>query len=584
MPSAVRAGYLAGIVLALAFAAAPPQVAGQSPRAPRPDLILVNGKVYTADSLHPWVEALAIRGERIVGAGSNAAVRALAGARTRIVDLGGRTVIPGINDAHDHVGAAPFGVTFRTGDAPVPDPTPPQVLDSLRALALRTPAGTWIRATVGSRVLEDTAMRRAALDAATPDHPVLLQSWTGHGALVNSAALRVLGIGDAVRDSFGGWYERDGTGRPTGLLQEYVAWSVERRLISALPDHVLVALFRAYAEEGLRQGITSVQDMAGYLAPATTVRVLRAAQLPIRFRIIPYPIPDSAGLRTAEWRAVAGRVAPRVAVSGMKWVLDGTPIERNALQRLPYADRPGWYGRLNFPADTIRAILAHALATREPLMLHVVGDSSVRLVLGLMQGLAPDSVWRPLRVRIEHADGLAGELIPVARRLGVVVVQNPTHFALDPQMLRHRFGSLPMDFQQLRSLAVAEVPLAFGSDGPRNPFLNIMFAVVHPSQPAEGLTREQAVTAYTRGSAYAEFAEREKGMLAPGMLADLAVLSQDIFTVRPEALPATRSVLTLVGGKVEFDSGDLVATESGRIRLPHKRVGSPPAAGLIQND
>ena len=148
---------------------------------------------------------------------------------------------------------------------------------------------------------------------------------------------------------------------------------------------------------------------------------------------------------------------------------------------------------------------------------------------------------------------MSGDLLPIARRLGVVVVQNPTHFAFEPGMLERRFGGRPAGFQAVRSLVDAGVPLAFGSDGPFNPFLNLMFATTHPNNPTEALTREQAVRAFTKGSAYAEFAERDKGTLGVGMLADLAVLSQDIFTVRAQALPATTSVLTIVGGRIIHD-------------------------------
>jgi hypothetical protein len=293
--------------------------------------------------------------------------------------------------------------------------------------------------------------------------------------------------------------------------------------------------------------------MDGYLDPATTVRVLRAARLPIRLRVIPYPMTDPAGLRAAEWTGVDAQPAPRSVVSGVKWILDGTPLDHNALMRAPYADRAGWYGRLQFPIDTVRAILAHALATRQPLHLHIGGDSTARLVVALMQTLGSDSAWRPLRVRFEHGDGVSGDLLPAVRRLGIVIVQNPAHFAFDPGVIEQRFGRRPDGYQGIRAILAAGIPLAFGSDGPRNPFLNIMFATTHPNNPAEAITREQAVTAYTRGSAYAEFAEHETGTLASGMLADLAVLSQDIFTVPAAALPATHSVLTIIGGQIAYD-------------------------------
>jgi predicted amidohydrolase YtcJ len=164
--------------------------------------------------------------------------------------------------------------------------------------------------------------------------------------------------------------------------------------------------------------------------------------------------------------------------------------------------------------------------------------------------------WRTRRVRIEHCDGLLSDLIPRARDLGVLVVQNPSHFAFRDIFVA-RYGER-VDYVPARSLIETGIPFALGSDGPLNPYLNIMFAALHPARPSEALTVEQAVEAYTRGSAHAEFQEQEKGTIAPGKLADLAVLSQDIFTVPVNARPATESVLTLVGGEIVYNSGALV--------------------------
>ena len=524
-----------------------------------PDLILTGGRIFTADSTRPWIEAIAIGGDRIVAVGTTAEVSRLAGPRTRRITLDGRVVVPGFNDAHDHVGAADFGAFIVTDASPAPDPAFATVLDSVRAFVRHKPRGTWLHAAVGPRVFEDPLVGRAALHMIAPHHPVALMSWTGHGLALNSAALTALGVRDDVRDPFGGTYERDTRGRLTGVLQDYAQWAALRGLYSALPHRTLVAHFRQYARDGAKVGITSVQDMNGYLDPATTVRVLREAKLDMRFHVIPYPMTDATGLRGAEWRGIDRHPSPLTVISGVKWILDGTPIERNALMRMPYADRPGQYGHLQFPIDTVRAILAHALETREPLALHVVGDSAARLVIALMQALAPDSTWRPLRVRIEHGDGVGGDLLPIVRRLGIVIVLNPTHFAFPPKMLEARFGDMPPEFQNARSLLArsllaAGIPIAIGSDGPRNPFVNIMLASTNPNNPSDAITREQAVTAYTRGSAYAEFEERDKGTLAVGMLADLAVLSQDIFTAAAAALPGTTSVLTLVGGKIVHDA------------------------------
>jgi hypothetical protein len=188
-------------------------------------------------------------------------------------------------------------------------------------------------------------------------------------------------------------------------------------------------------------------------------------------------------------------------------------------------------------------------------MFHVSGYLSAAAMLNAMQATGGKQVWDGKRVRFEHGDGLFPDLIPRVKDFGIIVVQNPTHF--DVGLL---FGPTPVTYknvQPFRSLLAAGIPLALGSDGPLNPYLNIMLASIDPGRPTEAITREQAVTAYTLTSAYAEFAEKDKGSLEAGKLADLAVLSQNIFQVPAAELPKTESVLTIVGGKIVFDSGAL---------------------------
>lgn len=526
------------IVVGIGPLTARAQSPAPSARRAAPDLLLTGGRIFTADSAHPWAEALAIRGDRIVAVGSSAEVRRLAGRATREVALDGRVVIPGINDAHDHVADALLGIAFSTSASPTPDPTFAQVVDSLRALAARTPRGTWLSSLVGMTIYGDTAARRAALDRVTPDHPVALLAWWGHPAVLNSAALTALGIRDDARDPLGGWYERDARGHLTGRLDEYAKMSVERRVRSTLPPDELVRTVRDFADASVRMGVTSVQDMASSLTPPLTVRTFRDARLPIRVRIIRWSMPDAHGLNEREWDTVSTRVAPLVTVSGRKWVLDGTPIEGNSLRRTPYPNRPGYYGRLDFPVDTVRAVLARALRPgAAQLHLHVVGDSTAALVLDLMESLAPDSIWRAHRLRLEHGNGIVGPQLARARHLGIVIAQPRT-------------GTAP-----LRAWLDAGIPVAYGSDGLRNPYVHMLNATVKPGgDSTQRVSREEWVRIMTRGSAFAERAEREKGMLAPGMLADVAVLSQDIFTVPARALPATTSVLTIVGGRVVRDA------------------------------
>jgi predicted amidohydrolase YtcJ len=240
------------VLFGAAFHAA--QRSSQASPQPAPDLVLLHGKIFTADSAHPWVEGLAIHGERIVAVGSTATMWALRGRSTRTIDLRGRVVIPGINDAHDHVSGAGYGVIFSTNTGPVslPDPSLAQVVDSLRTLVRRTPPGTWLRTDVGMRLLGDPAARRDALDSVAPRHPVSLEAAWGHGMILNTAALRALRIPEAAADPLGGSYERDADGRLTGRLDEYARWDAQRRLRSALPDSTLVAGFRRYAERQLQ--------------------------------------------------------------------------------------------------------------------------------------------------------------------------------------------------------------------------------------------------------------------------------------------------------------------------------------------
>jgi predicted amidohydrolase YtcJ len=523
-------------VLALFAPLHPSATTAQTRRDAAADLVLVGGKIFTADTTRPWVEALAIRGERIVAVGSTHEILDRFGASARIISLGGRVVIPGINDAHDHMGYSfPGGVTFDIGSRQ-PQTALADLMDSVRAIAPRTRRGAWISATTGISVSDVKTLNRSSLDSAAPNNPVMLKSVTGHTAIMNSAALRAMGIREGVHDPLGGSFERDAAGRLNGVVREYAYWGASRAVVSALPARTLDAAMRNYAHDGMQYGITSVQDMADDLTPELTMRVVHRNPPPFRLRIIKFSIPDEHDRRIAEWDAVQHATTPLVEVSGRKWILEGTAPDRNALRRSPYPGRPDWYGALNFAVDTVRAVLREALANRDQLMLHVGGDSALSLVLSMMQSLAPDSAWRPLRVRFEHGDGLVNDLQPAARRMGIIVVQNPTHFGAQP----------------LASIAAAGIPIAIGSDGARNPYLNIMLAVDRRDNPGEAITREAAVIAYTRGSAFAQFAEHQKGTLAPGMLADLAVLSQDIFIVPLESLPSTVSVLTMVGGRIVY--------------------------------
>lgn len=541
----IRAAWILPAVVLAAAGAAPAAAAD------KPDLILAGGKIFTADPARPWAEALAIAGDRIVAVGTSAEVRALAGTGTRVIELQRRVVVPGFNDAHTHVGPGLGpGVSLSLGSN---DPSLADVTKVLATEAARAPAGTWLRGEIGARVLDDPAATRATLDPITPNHPVLLTAWTGHGGLLDTAALRALGVADEEPDPPGGWFGRTrGTSQLSGVAHEYALWRLERRLGERVARVDAVANVRGYVQEALKLGITSVQDMGTALAAPALADLLREAGAPLRWRVMRFSLERPSADDASEGKGRDDKDG--VVVWGRKWILDGTPIERLAVTRRPYADRPAWTGRLDFPPEEIHAAIERARRDREQVMLHVAGDAAAAAALSALEASGGPEVWRPLRPRFEHGDGLAPDLVARAAALGVTVVQNPSHFTI-PEVMFARFGYENVaTFQPMKSLLAAGVPLAIGSDGPPSPFLNILFAVTHPTNRREALTREQAVTAYTRGSAWAELAETEKGTLAPGMLADLAVLSQDVFTVEEGRLPETASVLTVIGGRVVYDA------------------------------
>ena len=529
-----------------------------APAAPR--TVLHGGTIFTGDPSAPWAQAIAIEGDRVVAVGSTAAVLAESGHATRI-DLGGRLVIPGINDAHVHV-VVPEGDYANTPDfLPGPGPTLAEIQSLLAARAAATPDGTWLFAFIGSNIFDDPQATRFALDPASPRHPVVLFAWTGHGIWINTLAMTALGIAATEPDPFGGHFRRfPGSNVITGEAHEYAEFGIRRRLLAMLPDSHLVAQYQTFAAAAVQLGYTSLQDMAAGVTHDRVLGVLRSAHLPLRVRAICFPLsPDEPCTLDDDER-------DGVRAAGVKWIADGTPVERLAFVTTPYADRPDEVGAPDLPDGALRGQLRvhrKGAARRHQLLFHSVGDAAIDQVLDAMDDTGGARTWQDRRTRIEHGDLLFPDSFARARQLGIVVVQNPTHFALAPVFAARFVPEVFRDLEPLQSLLAAGIPLAIGTDGigaPQSPFVNLLLATVHPTHPAEALSLTQALTAFTRGAAYAEFEEPRKGTLVPGKLADLAVLSQDIFHVAPPDLPATRSVLTIVGGRIVWDAGVLHAT------------------------
>jgi predicted amidohydrolase YtcJ len=516
-----------------------------------PQLVLVDAKVFTADPALPYAQAVAIEDGRILAVGSNEQVRALIGPNTRIIDVGGRLVTPGLVEAHVHLGNELPTPPLAMLNLPFPGPTGEQALAAVeQAAKTRT---DWIYAYVGPLVARDQRNWRKALDLVAPNTPVFLRGFWGHTSIVNSEGLRRLGITENITDPLGGWWGRDENARLDGRAYE-AAETITPRIRPLTPQYLATA-FGAAQQRYARWGVTSIHLMNNDKSLEVTLAGLAAAKPAQKWTVYSWGawetpierIPDA----WATIDAAAKQALAKVRVEGPKWMLDGTPIEQNSLQRNAYSNRPGWRGRSNFTDAQLREILKLALDRPTQLALHVVGDAETDRLLKMMQELAPISVWRAKRVRLEHGDGIQPDNTEKVAQLGLVVIQNPTHLSVPIAG-----ESLASEHMLLKSFIAAGIPLALGSDGgPReqNPFLNLMLATLNTAEPAEALTREAALMAYTAGGAYAEGQEQSKGRIAPGFAADIAVLSQDVLTIPAPQLPATTSLLTLVEGEVIFE-------------------------------
>lgn len=503
------------------------------------DIILFNGKIFTSDSKQLYAQALAIKGNRILAVGANTAIVKLSSKQTKQIDLKGRTVVPGFNDAHDHLGwYAPVGLSYHYTEMNPSGLSKEAVLDSISRLVKLARPNQWIRGFIGIKILLDSTVR-SALDSIAPNNPVLLQIWWGHGQVVNAKALQAAGLSDNSANPVGGWYEKAGNKiiavHQNAQLPIWNAWSISE------PENLIKGL-RIYAQEQLKGGITTVQQMSSTLNGAESVRIFKQANLPQRIRIIAWPHTTPTGRKLSEWNLNTNDLSQRIYLSGIKYTIDGSPMERNALRTLPYPEKPGWYGRFNYPIDTMKQIFKEALFDNRQLMMHITGDSSFAIILSLMKQIASKEQWKAKRVRIEHncvgdqSGNISTSNREILKDLGIIMMHTSWYCMASP----------------LRSLLDNGILVGIAPDGTTNPFIEIMLMTNTHSKPEENLTVEQAVIAYTKTNAFAEFADKTKGTLTKGMLADLVVLSQDIFSIPAQQLPATKSVLTMIDGKIVY--------------------------------
>jgi predicted amidohydrolase YtcJ len=512
-----------------------------------PDLILFHGKIFTADPKQPWADSIAIKGDRIAAVGAKDAILKMAGPSTKRIDLGTRTVIPGFNDAHTQISAflPAVDLTF-----PSPDPSWEEVIRAVALAASFEPGTEVLHGLIGQTAWQDAKASRVFLDRVAPNRPVFLITPSGHNAVLNTAYLRCIGLREDAPDPPLGKYDRlPGTSHLTGRSQDYPLQTLKRRESFVARNPQDPASLATMADPAYSVGITSVQDLS-LDGAAHAASVWRDSKLPTRVREMYFPFSGTACEDDPLVKQRRPVLPQHISISGCAWILDGEPLDPTSARKSPYPGPGRITSRLNFSDAQVRQMVQSAESRHQQLLFEATVPKAVEQLLRILE-TTPNVDWKSRRVRMEHGDAIEPGQMDRIRRLGVIVVQNPPRFriptAAPPQLTRAMFP------QPVATLLKHHVTLAFGSGGPWNPFENLQLAVDDQWQPAESISREQAVVAYTYGSAYAEFEEQTKGRLTVGQKADFAILSQDIFTIPVQKIGATRSVLTMIGGTVVHD-------------------------------
>jgi predicted amidohydrolase YtcJ len=526
------------------------------------DLVLYNGRIYTIDRGNPQAQAVAIAGNRIAAVGDDAQVISLLGPGGEAIDLKGRTVLPGLTDCHIHFVEYALRLT-RVDLSGVESKA-----EAIRRVAKRAQTanpGEWLLGGGWDRNLwEDPSFpTKEDLDSVTPHNPVALDSKDGHSLWVNSLALARAGITAATDSPAGGEIERrPGTGEPTGILKENAEDLVERVIEKPSLEAIQAALKVAMANAH-RAGLTGIHDCEGELAFAAFQKLLRGDELGLRVLMhIPAKNLGDAiglGLRT-------GFGSEKLRTGGVKMFADGALGSRTAAMLSPYEDEPLNLGITVTSKEEMRELVNKASRAGISVAVHAIGDRANRDVLDILEESRQSGGGRDLRHRIEHVQLLHPTDIPRLAKLGIIASMQPIHATSDMEMVNHHWGEeRARGAYAWRSLLDAGTILAFGSDSPvetLDPLVGIHAAATRRRadgspgpegwHPEECITVEDAVRAYTLGAAYASGEEQDKGSITPGKLADLVVLSQDIFAVPPMAILETEVEATVLDGQFVY--------------------------------
>ncbi|PYU31363.1 MAG: amidohydrolase [Acidobacteria bacterium] len=560
------------LVIGCLFSLGAASAAVPKPKSAPADTIIVHGKVYTVNAQKPWAEALAIRGDKIVAVGSNREIERFRGRGTRVIDARGHLVLPGFTDCHIHFlsGSLALGQVNLEGARTVAE-----IQQRVKDYAASHPGRGWILGRGWTYpVFGQAALpHKKFLDEILADRPALLEGFDGHTYWANSRALAKAGITRDTPDPPNGQIVRDSeTGEPTGALKEAASELIERVVPKPTRAEKLAALQQGIAEAN-RNGLVRVHSAGGDFEEFELYDELRGGgALTVRMYIAYFLNPPALKPETIETIEEARRRFNDewLSAGAVKTMLDGVVESHTAAMLAPYADDRSVSGKMFWEADKYKQSVAELNRRGFQIFTHAIGDAAVRLALDAYEQAPQANGSRDARPRIEHIETISSADISRFGRLGVIASFQPLHAYPDEDTLNVWVRNVGPERETRafawRSVASGGGRLAFGSDWPvvtLNPWAGLQNAVTRQDVqglppggwvPEQRLRMAEAIEAYTLGAAIAGRREKTEGSIEPGKLADLVIVSQNLFEIDPHAVRRTTVLLTMVGGKTVYQA------------------------------
>ena len=526
------------------------------------DLIVTNANIHTMDAKRTIARSIAVLNGKIVSVGSDVDTKPLIGPNTRVIDAGGKLVLPGFNDAHVHfleTGSQLSSVDLRSAKSPQ------EFVQRIKDFAAKQPKGRWIQGGQWDHEnwTPNNLPTAAMIDAVTPDNPVFINRLDGHMALANSLAMKMAGVNKDTKDVAGGLIVRDANGNPAGVFKDAAMGYIEKVIPDASFEQEL-EYAQAASEHAASLGVTSVQDMSAGTSVGVYQELARQGKLKTRIYGCS-PLSDYKRWANTGVHYAFGSAMVRVGC--LKGYADGSLGSTTAWFFEPYLDAPTTSGLPRAEVTTtMKQNIVEADKAGLQVHIHAIGDRANATVLDYYENVDKVNGPRDRRYRIEHAQHLRQEDIPRFGKLHVVASMQPMHIIDDGRWAWKRLDEKRLKgTYAFRSLLDSGAVLAFGSDSPvasMNAVWGIYAAVTRRTLddknpngwiPEQKITVDEAVRAFTWGSAYAEFQDSVKGTLEVGKLADLVILSDDIYTIDPVKIASVKVLTTVMDGKVVYE-------------------------------